>query len=162
MTEIVVGLDDGPAAAAALRWAAAQSRMTGLPLRAVWAWQRTALDLAAVSVDFTETAGADARARATRRVLDTLGDEADVQWSLDVVEGPPGPVLVSRARAARLLVLGTGEHTGLRRAVLGSVSHYCLSHAATPVVAVPAPHEPSAAAEPRAHAALAGVPGPLL
>jgi nucleotide-binding universal stress UspA family protein len=35
-------------------------------------------------------------------------------------------------------VVGTQEHTGLRRAVAGSVSHYCLSHADVPVVAVPA------------------------
>jgi nucleotide-binding universal stress UspA family protein len=162
MTEILVGLDDGPAAAAALRWAAAHSRITGLPLRAVWAWQRTALDLAAVSGDFAETAGADARARATRRVLDTLGDAEDVRWSLDIVEGSPGPVLVDRAQNAGLLVLGTGEHTGLRRAVLGSVSHYCLSHATTPVVAVPAPREPREADERRAHPALVAGPGPLL
>ena len=46
MTEIVVGLDDSPSAAAALRWAAEQSRVTGLPLRALCAWQRTAHDLA--------------------------------------------------------------------------------------------------------------------
>jgi hypothetical protein len=43
-------------------------------------------------------------------------------------------------------VLGTREHTGLRRAVVGSVSHYCLSHAVPPVVAVPADLEPTAAA----------------
>jgi nucleotide-binding universal stress UspA family protein len=36
-----------------------------------------------------------------------------------------------------VLVVGTREHTGLRRAVAGSVSHYCLSHAGVPVVAVP-------------------------
>jgi nucleotide-binding universal stress UspA family protein len=35
-------------------------------------------------------------------------------------------------------VVGTGEHTGVRRLLEGSVSHYCLSHAACPVVAVPA------------------------
>jgi nucleotide-binding universal stress UspA family protein len=55
---------------------------------------------------------------------------------LDVVEGPAGPVLVERARRAALLVVGTREHVGLRRLVAGSVSHYCLSHAECPVVAV--------------------------
>ncbi len=139
MTEIVVGLDDSPSATAALRWAVAHARVTGLPLRAVSAWQRTALDRAG-SGDFAKAASADARARATRRVLDTLsGDGTEVRWSLDIAEGPPGPVLVDRSRDAGLLVLGTREHTGLRRAVLGSVSHYCLSHAVPPVVAVPAP-----------------------
>lgn len=137
MTEIVVGLDDSPSAAAALRWAAEQSRVTGLPLRALCAWQLTSKDRG--SKDFAKAASADARARATRRVMDALGTSAaDVRWSLDVVEGPPGPALVKRSRGARLLVLGACQHAGLRRVEIGSVSHYCLSHAEPPVVAVPA------------------------
>lgn len=143
--EIVVGLNNSPSAAAALRWAAEQSRATGLPLRVLHAWQLKAsgaATAAAGSVELWEASTADARARATRWVLDMLGGTAaDVRWTLDIVEGPPGPVVVGRSRGARLLVLGTREHTGLRRAVLGSVSHYCLSHAEPPVVAVPAPRD---------------------
>jgi nucleotide-binding universal stress UspA family protein len=37
-----------------------------------------------------------------------------------------------------MLVVGTHEHTGLRRVVSGSVSHYAISHAEVPVIAVPA------------------------
>ena len=62
------------------------------------------------------------------------------RWVLTGTEssgGTPGPVLVAESRDAQLLVIGTQEHTGLRRAVLGSVSHYCLSHARAPVVAIP-------------------------
>lgn len=143
--EIVVGLDDGPAAVAALHWAAEQSRVTGARLRVVHAWQMKARESAAVAAgvtEFVEAVSADARARATRRVIETLGsDAATVRWQLDIVEGGPGPVLVDRSHGARLLVLGTQEHTGLYRAVVGSVSHYCLSHADTPVVAVPAPRQ---------------------
>jgi nucleotide-binding universal stress UspA family protein len=139
MTEIVVGLDDSPSAAAALRWGAEQSRVTGLPLRALCAWQLKSDDRAGGSRGFAKAASADVRAQATRRVLETLGKTAaEVRWSLDVVEGLPGPVLVSRSRGARLLVLGSRQHAGLRRVVLGPVSHYCLSHAEPPVVAVPA------------------------
>jgi nucleotide-binding universal stress UspA family protein len=143
--EIVVGLNESPSAAAALRWATEQSRVTGLPLRVVYAWQLKALEAAAAGYgarELWEAMTADARARATRWVLDTLGGTAaEVRWTLDIVEGPPGSVLVGRSRAARLLVLGTREHTGLRRAVVGSVSHYCLSHAEPPVVGVPGPRE---------------------
>jgi len=143
--EIVVGLDDSPSAGAALRWATEQSKLTGKPLRVVHAWQLSAIEVAAASAEFWEAAGADARARASRWVLDSLGGSAaEVRWVLDIVEGPPGPALVARSRGALLLVLGTREHTGLRRAVLGSVSHYCLTHADPPVVAVPAPHEAAA------------------
>jgi nucleotide-binding universal stress UspA family protein len=142
--DIVVGLDDSPAAAAALRWAAAQSRLTGSRLHVVHAWQMGAFGaaaLAARAVNFTEAAVADARARATRWAVEALHDDADIHWQLDIVEGSPGPVLVGRSDGARLLVLGTQEHTGFHRAVPGSVSHYCLSHAHTPIVAVPAPSE---------------------
>jgi len=159
--EIVVGLDESTSAASALLWAAEQSRVTGWPLRVVCAWQLTPVEVAAGSPELWEATTADARARATRWVLDTLGGSAaDVRWSLDIVEGPPGPVLVDRSRGAQLLVLGTREHTGLRRAVLGSVSHYCLSHAEPPVVAVPAMRKAPAADE--AAPAVLVTPGPTL
>jgi nucleotide-binding universal stress UspA family protein len=69
-----------------------------------------------------------------------FGDEASqVPWTREIAEGGEGTVLVDLSEDAPLLVLGTRVHTGIRRAVQGSVSHYCLSHAAGPVVAVPGP-----------------------
>jgi nucleotide-binding universal stress UspA family protein len=146
--EIVVGIDGGPAAAAALRWAAEQAKITKRPLRVVHAWQLSSFEQAAGSTQYVEAALTDARARATSWVLDALGpDASEARWSLDIVEGGPGPALVERSRYADLLALGTHEHTGFRR-ILGSVSHYCLSHAVTPVVAVPPPPKgPAQAAE---------------
>jgi nucleotide-binding universal stress UspA family protein len=138
--EIVVGVGGSPAAAAALGWAAEQSRVTGVPLRIVHAWQITASPMGATRTSFWVASAADARARATRWVVDALGASAgSLRWVLDIVEGPPGPILVERSRDASLLVLGTGEHVGLRRLVTGSVSHYALSHSIAPVVAVRAP-----------------------
>ena len=161
--EIVVGLDGGRASAAALRWAAEHSTVTGMPLRVVHVWQLSALGAAAVSSgagDLLQAGTEDARARATRFVLDALGgDSASVRWSLDIVEGASAPVLVARSSAARLLVIGTHEHTGLRRMVAGSVSHYCLSHASVPVVAVPPPLEAGSAAT--GHGGMSATP-PLL
>ena len=143
--EIVVGIDESPASAAALRWAADQSHATGLPLRLVRTWQISAAASVALrsgAGDYIEAAAADARARATRWVLDTLGaDAARVPWTLEVHEGGAGPVLVAVSHGAPLVVVGTHEHTGLHRAVSGSVSHYVLSHADGPVVAVPPPLE---------------------
>jgi nucleotide-binding universal stress UspA family protein len=157
--EIVVGIDEGPAAAAALRWAAEQAKITGRPLRVVHAWQLSSFEQAAGSTQYVEAALTDARARATSWVLDALGANASqVRWSLDIVEGGPGPALVERSRHADLLALGTHEHTGFRR-ILGSVSHYCLSHAVAPVVAVPPPREAPDKVE--ADSGMLGV-GPLL
>jgi len=162
--ELVVGIDDSAASAAALRWAVAHSRATGLPLRLVHTWQLSATATAALANgagEYLEAAAADARARATRWVLDTLGgDAAQARWVLEVHEGSPGPVLVARGHDAALLVVGTHEHTGIRRAVTGSVSHYVLSHVDVPVVAVPAPApEP---AEPGGNDWAAVPVGPLL
>ena len=135
--EIVVGIDASAAARAALRWAAAQARLTGAPLRVVHAWQMTAAQVESATPAFWETSVADARARATRWVHDALGaDAVALHWVLDVAEGPAGSVLVQRSRTASAVVVGTGEHSGLRRVVSGSVSHYVLSHALPPVVAV--------------------------
>jgi hypothetical protein len=57
-----------------------------------------------------------------------------------------------------MLVVGTREHTGVRRLVGGSVSHYCLSHASCPVVAVPGPVAEPVHDGTQAHAVS---PGPL-
>jgi nucleotide-binding universal stress UspA family protein len=86
-----------------------------------------------------ETVMPDLRERLTDLVTTAIGPSTGTAtWTLDIIQGEPGPTLVERARGARLLVLGTGEHAGVRRLVTGSVSHYCLSHAHGPVVAVPA------------------------
>lgn len=137
---VVVGVDGSRSASTALRWAVDYTRRHVAPLRVVHAWELPANQVmeAAVSEELFRTAATDARARATSWVLDALGEAAPAQpWSLDVVEGQPGPVLVDRSRDAELLVLGTGEHVGLRRVLSGSVGHYCLSHTRCPMVAVP-------------------------
>ena len=133
--EIIVGVDGSAAAVAALHWAAEQSCRTGEPLHVVHAWRLGAAH-SELSVALHEVAGVDARAKASRWVRDALASYPSVPWTLDVVEGPAGPTLVDRSREASLLVLGTGEHVGVRRMVSGSVSHYVLSHAVPPVVAV--------------------------
>ena len=134
--EIVVGVDDGPAAAAAVRWAADQSRLTGLPLCVVHAWQLGPLESAAltsgagVASGAAEAAGADARARATQWVRDALGSPWDrVLWRLRLPQGASGPALVAESRGAHLLVIGTQEHPQACAGRFLLVSHYCLSHA---------------------------------
>lgn len=167
--EIVVGVDDSPAAAAAVRWAAQQSRLVGIPLCMVHAWQLGAFESAALTAgsgtaDLLQAAMADARARATQWVNDALGLEGNrLLWRLEVVEGATGPALVAESRGAHLLVIGTKEHTGLRRAVHGSVSHYCVSHAEVPVVAVSATQtSPPSPRKARVNHDVFATPGPLL
>ena len=137
--QVLVGVDESASSAAALRWAAEFATLTGATLRVVHTWGLPAGLVLTASDPYLVAAMTDARARATRFVQDTLGPAAqDTPWVLEVDEGRPGPALTRRSHDSALLVVGTGDHVGVRRLLEGSVSHYCLSHAVCPVVAVPA------------------------
>ena len=144
-SQIVVGLDDSPSSKAALQWAAEQAKSTGAALRAVHALGRPYgfaapdIPLTVEPTELTPDEPPDARRTAITRMFEAVFPHRD--WVLEFVRGSAGEVLVRRSREAQLLVVGTREHVGLGRLLAGSVSHYCLSHAACPVVAVPAsPH----------------------
>ena len=139
---IVVGFDQAPQSTAALRWAADQARLTQSDLRAIVVldWP---IDIGGYGYTWEVATGEDM----ARRVREYKGELrrrfSDLspcpEWTLQFVEDPrPGRVLVTAAAeaGASLLVVGTREHTGMDRIVYGSVSHYCLSHAGCPVVAV--------------------------
>ena len=53
-------------------------------------------------------------------------------------DGEPGPAVVEEAKewGADLIVVGSRGHTGLRRLLEGSVSHYVVDHAHCPVEVV--------------------------
>ena len=100
--QIVVGIDDSAASRAALRWAAAQALLTGAPAAGGARLQMSELATAAIASragQYWEAAAGDARSRAARWVLDTTldSDGTDLRWTLDIVEGAPGAVLVSRS-----------------------------------------------------------------
>ena len=141
--EIVVGLDDSPSSKAALTWAAELAKNVGAVVRAVhaldWPIGLTAAGFPA-PVDFMEMSRAeleDSYRQKYTALFDAVSPRPD--WILQFASGNAGQVLVRLSKDARVLVVGTREHVGLGRLVSGSVSHYCLSHAACPVVAVPAP-----------------------
>lgn len=140
--DIVVGLDDSPWAWAAVTWEAYATP-------------------AASTVVFPDADALDpvwtVRARSVFAKLDP-----EPGWTLQFAKGHPGPVMVDTSRDASLLVLGTREHRGLGRLLKGSVSHYCINHAAGPVVAVPSAGQDAAPAdaEVRAPAVTASPPRP--
>jgi nucleotide-binding universal stress UspA family protein len=138
--EIIVGLDDSPAGKAALRWAADQAILRQAILRAIhvfdWPYgpsDTTYTPQRDVNMTFDET-HATYLAGITK-VFDEIAPRPD--WLIEFGKGKPGPLLVKESRDSQLLVVGTREHVGLGRLLSGSVSHYCLSHAACPVVSVP-------------------------
>jgi nucleotide-binding universal stress UspA family protein len=134
---VVVGVDESPQSVAALQWAAGYATVMKAELRLVHAFVLEPSEMYGSTAGLRDELRRDARSRLTELATSTLGPPEAEAWRLDVVEGQPGPVLVELSQQADLLVLGTREHTGMRRLVHGSVSHYCLSHAHGPVVAVP-------------------------
>jgi nucleotide-binding universal stress UspA family protein len=142
---VVVGVDDSPQSEAAVRWAARHAALTSAQLDLVHVWALEPSDMYGPTGEIRDAAIPDLRKRLVDMVTGAIGPSTEpAPWTLDIVQGPPGPALVRRARSAALLVVGTGEHAGVRRLVNGSVSHYCLSHAHGPVVAVPSLAQPAA------------------
>lgn len=141
--EIVAGLDDSPSGKAALDWAAQQARSTGAVLRAVhaldWPYGLSSAGFPS-PIDVTNVTREEIQ-ESYRQAITAVFDAAspDPDWIMQFASGDAGPVLVRQAKDARLLVVGTREHVGLGRVLTSSVSHYCLSHALCPVVAVPVP-----------------------
>src|SRR4029453_4285085 len=155
---IIVGLDDSPSGRAALRWAAQHALLAGSGLRPIdllalpHSSATPGVDIAPATMDEIESA--------YRTNITNVFQEIDPRpdWSMEFLRGEPGPVLVRKAKDAQLLVIGTREHVGIGRLLVGSISHYCLSHASCPVVAVPAEafNAPGADSDPADHV---GAPG---
>ena len=85
------------------------------------------------------TSSSSASGSATSAAAGDSSAKADCGGKNSVTaEGSTAQQLVRASVGARMLVVGTRKHVGLGRLIKGSVSHYCLSHARAPVVAVSA------------------------
>ncbi|MGY1704785.1 universal stress protein [Geodermatophilus sp. SYSU D00697] len=140
---VVVGIDGSERSRTALVHAMAEAAQRGGEVEAVAAYE-----LADHWTDMYSTllpsadqirAGVEEEAtRSAREVRDGLaasrGDQPHVH--VRVVEGAPHDVLVSRARGAALLVVGSSGRGELRSLLLGSVALHCAMHAPCPVMVV--------------------------
>ncbi len=138
-SSIVVGVDGSKPSLEALRWAAAQARLTGASLHVVAAWHFPA------SLGWAPAWGpgwdpaAEAAGALEKVVESVLGSAGGLEVHQKVMEGHPAPVLLQLAEQADLLVVGSrgrGEFAGL---LLGSVSGHCATHSPCPVVIVRCP-----------------------
>jgi nucleotide-binding universal stress UspA family protein len=167
---IVVGVDGSAGAREALRWALAEGRLRGSPVRVVHAWT---FGYIGASVDGYGVWGGALGAYTSlgvdlndlhraaedllERALAEVGDEGDgVEIERLVVQGTAAEVLVSAATPNDLLVVGSRGHGGFVGLLLGSVSQQCVHHARCPVVVVHAP-KPTAARQESAAGARAEV-----
>ncbi|TWV56742.1 universal stress protein [Streptomyces misionensis] len=137
---VVLGVAGKGACPAAVRFAAEEAALRGVPLEAVRAWRRPAHTAAG----HTPASGEPARDREEEAAAAL--DEAlrDLPEGLEprrrTAEGPARDVLVDASRDAGLLVVGARRRTGRRFGLqLGRVAHGVLHHAACPVAVVPEP-----------------------
>ncbi|WP_406194828.1 universal stress protein [Kitasatospora sp. NBC_01560] len=142
-TRIVVGVSGSTGNLAALHRAVQETRLRNAVLVPVIAWTPVGGEAAYRAAPCPELARIwvqDARDRLDAAVARAFGGHpADIRIEPVVMRGETGPVLTRVAdRPGDLLVVGTGRRSPLRTLLQrGSVSRYCLAHAACTVVAVP-------------------------
>ena len=137
MGHIVVGVDETPQAAAALRWAVEQADTRGWRVTAVLAWgflaQHRAEPAAPFEPGYTDADAGEALAGIVDRAL---GPELARRVERRIVCDLPAHALTEAAGDADLLVVGTRDLRGLRRVLSSSVSSACRRHAPCSVVVV--------------------------
>ncbi|HYF25859.1 MAG TPA: universal stress protein [Baekduia sp.] len=140
LRQIVVGVDDGPEAAAALRVAQALAAVTAAHVRVVTALgARRPVPAGGFEVlaDTPEQweAVAGARRRHARELLAERLPAGGVE--AEVVEDDPGPALVEASSGADLLVIGSRRWGPLARLVMGGTGEHVVHGAHCPVLVVP-------------------------
>lgn len=136
MTEIIVGMDESPGAAQALRWAVRESNLRGRPVRAVHAWSTHDHPDDPTGNGF-DAAVHEAVEKAIDAAVDhALGDDASEHVAVEVVHDHPARALLERADGAALLVVGARSRGGFAGLHLGSVADHCLHHARGPLAVV--------------------------
>jgi nucleotide-binding universal stress UspA family protein len=145
--DVMVGVDDSPGAAAALRWAAAEAGRLGVRLIVVHG-SDIPNAMPPGGIVFGEV-HRDAFFGAANHLMADM-----VEAAMSGLEVPPSAVelrpielaateaLLSESKGAALLVVGSRGRGGFAGLLLGSVSQQCIHHAPCPVVVVPHPSEP--------------------
>jgi nucleotide-binding universal stress UspA family protein len=148
---IVVGVDGSDASHEALRWAAEEARLRSSPLVAVYVWSyippQPIGDPGMLAIPAGDLPGQlDAEREAAAAALEAavsvaLGAAPDFSVERKLVEGDAADALVRESESAELVVVGSHGRTGIRAALLGSVSRHVTTHAACPIVVVKAASE---------------------
>ncbi|GAB4050764.1 universal stress protein [Catellatospora paridis] len=135
---IVLGVDDSPGSAAAVREAFTEARQRDAELLAVRVWYDAATTL---SYSVPALYDADAARSAEQHELDAALDaeqkrHPNVRVHTQLVTGRAGRELVRLSEQAQLMVVGARGRGGFTGLLLGSVSQQLLHHAACPVLVV--------------------------
>jgi nucleotide-binding universal stress UspA family protein len=139
---IMVGIDGSAESDAAVRWAAHDAAIRGLPLTVVHVESPAAATWSQAPV-LEESAGeqlAEGRsllAHASTIARDAIADTAQVHITGELLSSAtPVPTLVEQSKDAELIVVGSRGRGALSRSILGSVSAGLISHAHCPVALI--------------------------
>lgn len=139
--QIVVGVDNSDAAAAAVSWAVREARLRRAAVRLVCSYHSDVRQRAPYAS--WSWARQDER-RAAAAVLDRVAGKAGRrlppgQLIAELVDEPPARALLERSTGAEMLVLGTSRpasEPGQPPLAMGPVARICLRRAHCPVVVV--------------------------
>ncbi|MDQ0363580.1 universal stress protein [Catenuloplanes indicus] len=135
--EIVVGTDGSAGGDRAVRWAAREARLSGHPLRILttvdWNWTSGRFTGGISQRQLAEEAAATVLADAR---LSARGVAPDVVTRCEAAVGGPASVLITAARQAVMLVVGSRGRGGFASLLLGSVGQQAAMHAPCPVTVV--------------------------
>jgi len=133
---VVVGVDGSEASKDALRWAVRQAVLVGAEVHAIYAWRvpNTFYGGGVPSV-LERDLSHDSQTELDEIITEVVG-ERPAHLVAKAVEGHAAPTLVDASEYAQLLVVGSRGRGAFAGMLLGSISDYCVSHAACPVVVV--------------------------
>jgi len=138
---IIVGVDGSPVSDAAVRWAAHDAAIRGLPLTLVYVENPAAPTWSQAPVLEESPAEQVAEDRslvvnASKIARDAIGDTAQIHINGEVLSAAPVPALVDQSKDAELIVVGSTGRGALSRSFLGSVSSGLIRHAHCPVALI--------------------------
>ena len=138
---IIVGVDGSPVSDAAVRCAAHDAAIRGLPLTIVYAEDPAAPTWSQAPVLDESPAEQQAEGRsllvnASKIARDAIGDTARIQINGELLSSAPVPALVDQSNDAELIVVGSTGRGALSRGFLGSVSSGLIRHAHCPVALI--------------------------
>ena len=148
MSGIIVGLDGSDHSRRALEWAMREAALHRVPLT-VLTVHEISVGYWGSGVVYPEDHAVAEHARRTaqlevEKVLASLGESRPQSVTVQVVSGTPAHELLSAAKGADMIVVGSRGAGGFTRLLMGSVSTQVSHHAHCPVVIIPAgrPHRP--------------------
>ncbi|MGC0404993.1 nucleotide-binding universal stress UspA family protein [Streptomyces sp. SAI-126] len=133
---VIVGLDGSRESRAAAEWAAREAQLLGVPLTLVHVWEPVPEPIAQAPL-----LGAETQQHWTERIPREAAEGVRLRHpGLDVsteqLSGRPADELLSAAKDAELLVLGSRGLSGIGGFMVGSVGLSVVAHAERPLVLV--------------------------